>query len=54
MEQHFKGMDQKVMQDNNLESFSAPFAQSFTTKPNSQKFHGIMSFTILSIINSIS
>ena len=53
MEQHFQDAAQKVMNDKNLNSFTACFAKSFTLKPSPQQCRKIMSFGILSTINPI-
>ena len=36
MEQHFQDSFQKCMHDNNLDSFAAHFAKTFTQKPSPQ------------------
>ena len=37
MEQHFQGVDQKVMNDQNSDSFVVHSAKYFTQKPSSQQ-----------------
>ena len=51
MEQHFQDVAQKVVNNKNLDSFSAHFAKHFTQKPSPQQCRKIMSFDILSTVN---
>ena len=53
MEQHFQYVPQKVMNDNNSDYFAAHFAKYFTKKPSPQQCRKIMSFEILSTVNTI-
>ena len=53
MEQHFPDMAQKVRQDNTLDSFADHFAKYFTEKLTPQKCIGIVSFRIISMLNTI-
>ena len=53
MEQHFQDVAQKVVNNNNLNSFAAHFTKNFTQKPSPQKCCEIMSFDILSTVNPI-
>ena len=54
MEQHFQDVAQKVANDNNSDSFAAPFAKHFTQKPSPQQCREIMSFGIPSTVNPIT
>ena len=53
MEQPFQHVPQRVMNDNNLESFADNLAKCFTQKPSPQQFCKIISFEILSTVNHI-
>ena len=53
MEQHFQDVDQKVMQDHNLEPFSDQLDKYLTQKPRPQKCHEIMYFKTLYMVNPI-
>ena len=52
MEKHFQDIAQKVVNDNNLDSLSSHFTKHFTQKLSLQQCHEIMSFGILSRVNS--
>ena len=53
MEQHFQDVAQKVMNNNNSDSFASHFAKIFTQKPSPQQCREITSFDILSTVNPI-
>ena len=53
MEQHFQDIAQKFANNKNSDSFAAHFAKHFTRKPSPQECCKIMSFDILSTVNTI-
>ena len=53
MEQHFQDVNQKFINDNNLDSFAAYFAKNFIQKQSLQQCRKIMSQERPSTINPI-
>ena len=52
-EDYFQYVAQKVMNDNNSDSFTAHYASHFIQKPSPQQCRKIMSLDIISTINPI-
>ena len=53
VEQHFRDVEQQVMDGNNLDSFDSRFAKHFTLKPSPQQCRKIVSFNIIYAVNTI-
>ena len=53
MEPHFQDVAQKVMNNNNLDSFAAHFANTFTQKGSLQKCRDVISFKIIFTVNPV-
>ena len=53
MEQQFQYVDQKIMNDNSLDSLDAHLAKKFTKKTIPQQCREFMSFGVLSTVNPI-
>ena len=53
MEQHFQDVAQKVVNDDNSDSFAAKFARHFTQELSPQQCRKIMYFDVISTVKPI-